>query len=322
MTKRKYHINPDTLLLERDEEGFGYWVLHIGIFIITGAILGLSAAYLYYSFYPTPKERHTVSAYENLEAQYEVMGRRLEQMNLVLKDMEERDANLYRVLFGAEPIPLEVRSGAARKMSYYEHIEQTTNSRLAAEVARKADGLENAMYVQTVSYDTIISMAKNQEERLKSIPAIQPVLNQDLTRVASGYGVRIDPVYHVKKFHHGMDFTAPVGTDVYATGDGVVSFTGWMQGYGNTMVVNHGFGYSTLYAHLYKAVARTGQRVKRGDIIALVGNSGKSTGPHLHYEVRINDRPVDPRNYYFYDLSPEQYDLMVQLSNNYGTMLD
>jgi murein DD-endopeptidase MepM/ murein hydrolase activator NlpD len=147
-------------------------------------------------------------------------------------------------------------------------------------------------------------------------------MNKDLKRVASGYGMRIDPVYHVRKFHQGMDFTAPTGTEIFATGNARVEFTGWKQGYGNTVILDHGYGYKTLYAHLYKSLVRKGQKVRRSDIIALVGNTGKSTGPHLHYEVRLNGKPVDPRNYYFYDLSPEEYDQMIQLSNNFGQMLD
>ena len=156
---------------------------------------------------------------------------------------------------------------------------------------------------------------------MENLPAIQPVLNKDLTRVASGYGWRIDPVYHTKRFHQGMDFTAPVGTEVYATGNARVAFVGWRQGYGNTVILDHGFGYETLYAHLYKPLARVGQSVKRGDIIALVGNTGKSTGPHLHYEVHYKGNAVDPRNFYFMDLSPEEYDEMIQRSNNFGQML-
>lgn len=157
---------------------------------------------------------------------------------------------------------------------------------------------------------------------MENIPAIQPVLNKDLKRLASGFGVRTDPVYHTRRMHTGLDFSAPVGTEVYATGNASVVFVGWRQGYGNTVELDHGFGYTTLYAHLYKALVRVGQKVKRGDIIALVGNTGKSVGPHLHYEVRIHQKPVDPKNYFFNDLSPEQYDEMVQLSNNYGQMLD
>ena len=173
-----------------------------------------------------------------------------------------------------------------------------------------------------MTYDELLALAKTQEVRMENLPAIQPVLNKDLKRTASGYGMRIDPVYHVRRFHAGMDFSAPVGTDVFATGNAKVVFTGWKHGYGNTVELDHGFGYTTVYAHLYKIIVRKGQSVKRGDVIALVGNTGKSTGPHLHYEVRYQDKPVDPRNFYFYDLTPEQYDQMIQLSNNFGHMLD
>ena len=186
----------------------------------------------------------------------------------------------------------------------------------------KIDLLAKETYIQAKSYDELLELAKTQEVRMENLPAIQPVLNKDLKRTASGYGMRIDPVYHVRRFHAGMDFSAPVGTDVFATGNAKVVFTGWKQGYGNTVELDHGFGYTTLYAHLYKVLVHNGQNVKRGDVIALVGNTGKSTGPHLHYEVRYQDKPVDPRNFYFYDLTPEQYDQMIQLSNNFGHMLD
>ena len=197
-----------------------------------------------------------------------------------------------------------------------------TNSQLASDLTMKIDLLAKETYIQAKSYDELLELAKTQEVRMENLPAIQPVLNKDLKRTASGYGMRIDPVYHVRRFHAGMDFSAPVGTDVFATGNAKVIFTGWKQGYGNTVELDHGFGYTTLYAHLYKIIVRKGQNVKRGDVIALVGNTGKSTGPHLHYEVRYQDKPVDPRNFYFYDLTPEQYDQMIQLSNNFGHMLD
>ena len=243
-------------------------------------------------------------------------------MQVVMIDLQQRDDNLYRVLFGAEPIPLSVRQGAQRKIDYYEKLAQMTNSQMAADLTNKVDKLEKELYVQAKSYDEVLELAKTQEIRMENIPAIQPVMNKDLKRVASGYGMRIDPVYHVRKFHQGMDFTAPMGTEIFATGNAKVKFTGWKQGYGNTVILDHGFGYETLYAHLYKSLVHKGQKVRRSDIIALVGNTGKSTGPHLHYEVRLNGKPVDPRNYYFYDLSPEEYDQMIQLSNNFGQMLD
>ena len=277
---------------------------------------------IFFYFFPSPRESQLKQQNRNLEAQLQVLNKQVDQMQIVMKDFEQRDENLYRVLFGAEPIPLAVRTGANRRIAYYDSIARMTNSQLASDLTMKIDLLAKETYIQAKSYDELLELAKTQEVRMENLPAIQPVLNKDLKRTASGYGMRIDPVYHVRRFHAGMDFSAPVGTDVFATGNAKVVFTGWKQGYGNTVELDHGFGYTTLYAHLYKIIVRKGQNVKRGDVIALVGNTGKSTGPHLHYEVRYQDKPVDPRNFYFYDLTPEQYDQMIQLSNNFGHMLD
>ena len=320
--KKKYKINPETLAMEQVESGLGYWLRQTGIYILSGIVLGVVFLYLFLVFFPSPREKQLLREKEAMQSQMETLNRQVDQMQIVMTDLQQRDDNLYRVLFGAEPIPLNIRQGTQRKISYYEEIAQMTNSQLSADLSLKVDVLEKELYVQAKSYDEVLELAKTQEIRMENIPAIQPVLNKDLKRVASGYGVRIDPVYHVRKFHQGMDFTAPTGTEVFATGNAKVSFVGWKQGYGNTVILDHGFGYQTLYAHLFKALVRKGQKVRRSDIIALVGNTGKSTGPHLHYEVRLHGKPVDPRNYYFYDLSPEEYDQMIQLSNNFGLMLD
>lgn len=320
--KKKYKINPETLAMEQVENGLGYWLRQTGIYILAGIILGIIFLYLFLTFFPSPREKQLQREKEAMASQLEVLNRQVDQMQIVMTDLQQRDDNLYRVLFAAEPIPLSIRQGTQRKISYYEQIAQMTNHQLSADLALKVDVLEKEIYTQAKSYDEVLEMAKTQEIRMENIPAIQPVLNKDLKRVASGYGMRIDPVYHIRKFHQGMDFTAPTGTEVYATGNAKVSFVGWKQGYGNTVILDHGFGYQTLYAHLFKPLVRKGQKVRRSDIIALVGNTGKSTGPHLHYEVRLNGKPVDPRNYYFYDLSPEEYDQMIQLSNNFGQMLD
>jgi murein DD-endopeptidase MepM/ murein hydrolase activator NlpD len=322
MAKKKYKINPDTLAMEQVEHGFRYWLRQTGIYILAGIVLGIGFLYLFLIFFPSPREKQLLREKATMESQLEVLNSQVDQMQVVMTDLQQRDDNLYRVLFGAEPIPLSVRQGAQRKIDYYEQLAKMTNSELAADLTLKVDLLEKEIYVQAKSYDEVAQMAKEQEIRMENIPAIQPVMNKDLKRVASGYGMRIDPVYHVRKFHQGMDFTAPTGTEIFATGNARVEFTGWKQGYGNTVILDHGYGYKTLYAHLYKSLVRKGQKVRRSDIIALVGNTGKSTGPHLHYEVRLNGKPVDPRNYYFYDLSPEEYDQMIQLSNNFGQMLD
>ena len=316
MAKKKYKINPETLAMEQVEHGFRYWVRQTGIYILAGIVIGILFLYLFLTFFPSPREKQLLRERASLESQLEVLNSQVDQMQVVMTDLQQRDDNLYRVLFGAEPIPLHIRQGAQRKIDYYERIASMTNSELAADLTLKVDMLGKEIYVQAKSYDDILEMAKNQEIRMENIPAIQPVMNKDLKRVASGYGMRIDPVYHVRKFHQGMDFTAPTGTDIYATGNAKVVFSGWKQGYGNTVILDHGFGYQTLYAHLFKSLVREGQRVRRYDVIALVGNTGKSTGPHLHYEVRYNGMRVDPIHYFFMELTPDEYQRIIRIAQS------
>lgn len=308
--------------MERIEHGFRYWLRQAGWYILGGIAVGIVFFYIFFMIFPSPKERQLIEQKAELESQLDILEKRCATMQAVLTDLEQRDNNLYRAILGAEPIPESSRRALTQNDAYYANISSLSNTKLAGDLHKNVDLLEKQLYVQAKSYEEIIELTKQREIKMENIPAIQPVLNKDLTRVASGYGIRIDPIYHVRKFHAGMDFTAPTGTEVYATGNGKVTFVGWRQGYGNTIMVDHGFGYETLYAHLFKTLVHVGQQVKRSDIIGLVGSTGKSTGPHLHYEVHYQGKATDPRNFYFYDLSPEQYDLMVQLSNNYGQMLD
>lgn len=320
--KHKYRINPDTLALERIEHDILFWLRRSGGYILSGLCLGVVFFFVFFMMFPSPREKQLLQQKQALEAQLQLLDRQVDQMQVVMTDMSQRDDNLYRVLFGAEPIPLAVRQGAAHKISYYDELVRMTNSQLAADLTLKTEVLEKEIYTQAVSFNELLDLAKMQEERMASIPAIQPVKNMDLKRVASGWGFRVHPIYHTRKFHYGMDFSAPSGTEVMATGNAKVSFVGWRQGYGHTVILDHGFGYQTLYAHLFKGLVRVGQKVKRGDIIALVGNTGMSVGAHLHYEVHLKGKPVDPRNYYFIDLNPEEYDRMIQLSNNFGQTFD
>lgn len=320
--RKHYRINSETLQLERIEHGFRYWLRRSGGYIFGGICIGILFFYVLLYFFPSPREASLMQYNKNLIAQLDLMNKQVDQLQIVMSDMAQRDDNLYRAILGAEPIPLSTRLGATQQVSYYDSIARMTNVQLAAEVQRKVDILEKEMYVQARSYEEVVELAKNQEVRMENIPAIQPVLNKDLKRMASGYGWRVDPVYHIRRFHEGMDFSAPIGTEIFATGNSTVIFAGWKQGYGQTVDLDHGFGYTTRYAHCSKLLVRPGQKVKRGDVIALVGNTGKSVGPHLHYEVHYQGRPIDPRNFYFYDLSPEDYDKMVQLSSNMGNMLD
>ena len=260
---------------------------------VGGLLVAVTAFIIMALFVPSPKEKQLQSKYDAALTEYELLSKQMDGMQEVLNDLEQRDANLYRALLEAEPIPTASRLRGSMDAYYYDSLATRTGSQLVADMARKADQLEKSLYIQTKSYDEILGLAKETEVKMQNLPAIQPVLNKDLTRVASGYGWRVDPIYHTKRFHEGMDFTASTGTDVYATGNGTVSFSGWRQGFGNCVIINHGFNYESLYAHLFKSLVREGQQVKRGDIIALVGSTGKSTGPHLHLACRLRPHGAD-----------------------------
>lgn len=320
--KKHYHINPVTLAIEEVQTTFRDVMRKVTRTLLLSLVMGVVFFFLFISFFPAPRERVLQERLDALRGENTLLVERLDNMQFVLSDLQQRDDNLYRALLQAEPIPISVRLGSVHSSAYYDSIARLSDSRLMADLVRKADVLENELYVQAKSYRDLAEMVGEQKDKIVHIPSIQPVLNKDLTRLASGYGWRMDPVYHTRRFHQGMDFTAPTGTDIYVTGDGRVSFSGWKQGYGNCVIVDHGYGYASLYAHCHKLLVRQGQQVSRGQVIALVGSTGKSTGPHLHYEVHHNGVPVDPRNFYFQDLSPEDYDRMVQLCDNSGNMLD
>ncbi len=318
----KFRFNPEKLTYERIEHSFGHkFKLAFKNFLLA-FLLSVVLFFCYYYFFNSPKEERLLRENKTMALQYDILQKQLQDIQAVMNDLQDRDDNLYRVVFQADPIPYSIRKGELGGVNRYEELQGMSNSDLMVETTKSIDNLAREVYLQSKSYDHIINLAINRETMLKHIPAIQPVLNKDLTRVASGFGRRIDPVYHTRKMHEGMDFTAPTGTDVFATGNGTVTFVGWQQGYGNIVKIDHGFGYETRYAHLNRFNVRVGKKVTRGDVIAYVGNTGKSTGPHLHYEVRYKGQPQNPQNYYFLDLSPEEYDLMVQLANNAGQVLD
>ena len=319
MAKQKFQFNPKTLTYERIDNTIRHKIKSIGSHAVTSVLSGLACFVIFVMLFDSPRERILRSQNAQLEAQYEIINHQMNQVQEVLTDMQQRDDNLYRVVVQAEPIPFSIRNA---KFGQYENLQKRTNSELAVSTTRKLDNIRRQLYIQSRSFDEIVDLARNKEERLLSMPAIQPVLNKDLKRVASGFGVRIDPVYKVPKMHTGMDFTGPLNTEIFATGKGVVESVGWMQGYGNTVIIDHGFNYKTLYAHLNKFNTRKGARVNRGDVIGFMGSTGKSTGIHLHYEVHHRGVPVNPQNYYFMDLNPEEYDRMVQLSSNYGHVFD
>lgn len=286
-------------------------------------VLALLYNLVFSAFFDTPKEKELMRENKQLELQYEILNKKFDLVEKTLDDLQRRDNNIYRVIFETEPIPSSVREAGFGGSERYEKLRGLDDSELVIKTSKRLDKLSKQLYIQSKSYDQIINKAENKEEMLASIPAIQPISNDDLTRTASGYGWRIHPIYKIKKFHDGMDFTAPTGTEVYATGDGVVSkVKNSYRGYGKRVVVDHGFGYKTRYAHLTSFNVRRGEEVKRGDVIGYVGNSGLSTAPHLHYEVLKDGKQVNPVHYYFNDLTPEQYEKMIFISSNSGQSFD
>ena len=322
MAKKKFYFNSETLDYEEIQINLAYRLKQVLFHAMSGIFLGLIFFFLFVSIIKSPREKEISLQKSRMEGQYKALQGQMSDIQGILTDLQQRDDNLYRVVFQAEPIPYEVRRTANTNADYYEQLLRMTNSQIVVETTKKLNELKKQLYVQSKSYDEIVVLAQNKEKMLEAIPAIQPVANKDLTRVASGYGMRMDPIYHSRRFHAGMDFTAPTGTDIYATGNGRVLSAGWQQGYGNCVEIDHGFGYVTLYAHMHTISVNAGQTVNRGEVIGLVGNTGKSTGPHLHYEVHYKGEIMNPQNYYFLDLTPEEYDKMVQLSNNAGQMFD
>ena len=241
----------------------------------------------------------------------------------MIEHLQETDDNLYRTIFGAEPVQATQRQAGIGGVNRYNELEGFNNSRLVIETAKKLDAIRKKVYVQSKSFDELIMLAREKEDMLRSIPAIIPISTKDLTRIASGFGLRIHPVYKISKFHAGMDFTAPLGTEVYVTGDGTIeSVSSSKRGMGNYITINHGFGYSSIYAHLESFNVRAGQKVRRGDVIGYVGNTGMSVAPHLHYEIKLNGRNVDPVNYFFNDLSPAEYETMIEIASKTGQSFD
>ena len=269
----------------------------------------------FFNFFDSPKEKMLIRELDNMVLQYELMNEKLSQVSAVLDNVQDRDDNIYRVIFEADPIPSSIRKAGIGGVNRYEKLEGYNNSELIISTAQKLDKISKQLYIQSKSFDEVIEMATKKSDMLASIPAIQPVTNKELKRLSSGYGRRIDPYYKKPKFHYGVDFSAPKGTPIYATGNGTVKKTKKSRrGFGNHIVIDHGYGYESLYAHMQKYTVRRGQKVKRGDLIGYVGNSGKSTAPHLHYEVHKDGKKVNPAYYFHNDLTPEDFDRMLELA--------
>ena len=323
MAKIKYYYDTKTLSykpikLNSSEKIRGYF-----IFFLSSILLSFFILMIFYQFFDSPKEKRLKLEIQNLTSQYEVINNDMLQVETVLDEIQERDDNIYRVIFEADPIPTSIRKQGFGGVNRYEKLLGLSNSELMINTSKKIDQLTKQLYLQSKSFDEVIDLAKNKSNMLASIPAIQPVANKDLKRMASGYGYRIHPIYKTRKMHYGMDFSAKTGTEIYATGDGVVSkIKRSKRGYGNYVKINHGFGYETLYAHMSKYIVKRGQKVKRGEVIGYVGNSGISTAPHLHYEVRKDNKKINPMNFYYNDLSPEEYEKMLEISLQSNQSLD
>lgn len=276
-----------------------------------------------YKYFPSSNEKRLQQQNNDLMQSYKILRNQLDATQQEMVELERRDNEIYRAIFEASPIPDSARLKAMEKRKEIQLVQNMSEDELVGSLTNQLNGLKLRIAYQDKSYNDIDNMVKNKEKLLAAIPAIQPVSNKNLNRIASGFGTRIDPVYKVRKMHAGLDFTAPQGTPIYATADGRVKTAGYNAGgYGNHVVVNHGYGYETLYGHMVRIKAKIGQRVKRGEIIGYVGNTGKSTGPHCHYEVHKNGRPINPVYYFYNDLNPEQFDRIVKMAAASNQSLD
>jgi murein DD-endopeptidase MepM/ murein hydrolase activator NlpD len=324
MSKVKYYYDSETLSYRKIEpkkgKNFALGTLFLLGIIATSFVLAL--IYLNIPNVETPKEKAYKREIENMKFQYELLNKRMEDVVDVLENVEDSDNNIYRVYFEANPISEEQRRSGFGGINRYKNLEGFENSEIIEETTKNLDQLSKRLVIQSKSLDEIAVLAKNKEALLASIPAIQPVKNDDLKRMASGYGIRMHPILKYRKMHNGMDFSAPANTEVFATGNATVKKARRTSGFGNLIVLDHGFGYETYYAHLSEFNVKPGQKVKRGEIIGYVGNSGLSTAPHLHYEVHKNGKVVNPINFYHGDLTAEEYDIMLNQSALENQSLD
>lgn len=325
MSKIKYYYNTKSLRYERYEEGWKKKTLKVLYVLATGIVFATVVIAFAYQYLDSPKEKQLKREIANLEFNYALLNKKLTQMETVLADLQDRDDNIYRVIFEAEPIPSEIRQAGFGGINRYQKLDGFDYSEMIKQLTKQIDKLSKQTVIQSESLDAIWELAKNKKVMLASIPAILPIQKKHLKQKinTSGFGHRIDPIYKTIKFHAGMDFVADIGQPVFATGNGKVVFAGLDDsGYGIHVIINHGFGYQTLYGHFSKLNCKEGQSVNRGDLIGFVGNTGKSVGPHLHYEVHKNGAPVNPINYYFNDLNAHEYQQILEASQHPSQSFD
>lgn len=323
MRRIKYYYNPHSMRFEKLETPLRVRLLQLFGFIAASIVTGIIIVLIAFRYIDSPKEKLLRQENEDLKENYAVLVERAKQLELQMDELENRDNSVYRSIFEADPIPDSARVKEIEKKKEVKLVQSMGETELVKSMTTQLNELSMRVAFQTKSYVEIEDMVRNKEKLLAAIPAIQPVSNRDLNRIASGFGYRVDPVYKDTRMHKGLDFTAPIGTPIYATADGVVRESGFNTGgYGINVVIYHGYGYETLYAHMVRTKAKVGQRVKRGEVIGYVGNSGKSTGPHCHYEVHRNGVPVDPVYYFYNDLTPAQFDRLVKLAKASNQSMD
>ncbi|WP_310380086.1 M23 family metallopeptidase [Flavobacterium sp.] len=325
MAKVKYYYDSEKLAYHKITTKTRKKIGVVLLFIVASGLFGFLSfvVLLNTPYFETPKNRLQAREIENLRLRYAVLNKKMDQVNEVIETIEERDNNIYRVYFNTSTIPEEQRKSGFKGLNRYTELEGYDNSQLVINTTKRVDVLRKELAIQSKSLDEILKLAKEKDKLLAAIPAIQPVKNENLKRMVSGFGYRTDPFTKVRKMHQGMDFTSKTGTPIYATGDGVVARAdNSASGYGNHIVIRHGYGYETLYGHLSKYKCKAGQRIKRGDVIGYVGSTGRSEGPHLHYEVHKNGKPVNPLNFYYGNISAVEYIAIAQLANQENQSFD
>lgn len=323
MKKIKYYYNTNTLRYEKLEVPLRVKLLRVFGFIAAAFFTAFLISYFAFQFIGSPNEKILRAQNERLKDRYDDLSDKLREMDQQMDELEKRDNNVYRSIFEASPIPDSARAKEMENRIELATVEGMGNNELFSSLVNTMNNLSSRIKVQNNSYMQVDELIKNKERLLAHTPAIQPVSNKELTRIASGFGYRIDPIYKTTKMHAGIDFTAPSGTPIYATADGTVRLAGnTANGYGNHVVINHGYGYETLYGHMVRVKARPGQQVKRGEVIGWVGSTGKSTGPHCHYEVHKGGNRIDPVYFFYNDLSPDQFDRLLKQAAASNQSLD
>lgn len=323
MKKIKYYYNTNTLRYEKLETPLRVRLLRIFGFIAASLVTATLIAIIAFRFIGSPKEKQIEQQYKLLRNDIKDIEKELGSVQNQMKELEKRDNDVYRAIFEASPVPDSARAKEIEEKKEAAIVGKIKDHQLSASIKQTLENLKSRIAAQKKSYAEVEELVKNKEELLARTPAIQPVANKDLNRIASGFGSRIDPVYKTVKFHYGLDFSAPQGTPIYATADGTVTTAGSTgNGYGNHVIINHGYGYETLYGHMVRVKARNGQAVKRGEVIGWVGSTGKSTGPHCHYEVHKNGEKLDPIYFFYNDLTPEQFDLLLKKAAASNQSLD